>query len=248
MKPINAEVKAEHYPIRELFLREFFHRLIVYGYESQIASEKLKRELNKINPKNVPVQKEEKAKLFELNEPKNIVAIPIQKDAKRFAVNQVQSQKQFIPTKQTQNKYIQRIMRPVPNPPPKQIAPSKNMAKDKYIPSISTAQEDSALSKVLPFLNDESVANIECSGPNKPILINKYGSVQTSRLILTEDDIKAILQEISNKTKIPLISGTFKALFDNYLCTAVISDFVGSRFIIQRKPLPQMPPMSPPQR
>lgn len=97
------------------------------------------------------------------------------------------------------------------------------------------------LEKIKPFLNDPSVSSIECSGPEKQLIINKQGLVQTTNISLNQSEISAIVEEVSNKTRIPLVSGTFKAAFDNFIMTAVISEFVGTRFLIQRK-MPNMPP------
>jgi hypothetical protein len=128
------------------------------------------------------------------------------------------------------------------NPPPRQMPPPRAMAPTReYTPSIAS-QRELVLSRILPILNDPTVFSIECSGPDKPVLVNRYGSIQASQITLSAEDIKSVLQEISNRTRIPLITGAFKAAFDNFICTAVVSDFISSRFIIQRKPNPMMQP------
>ncbi len=93
----------------------------------------------------------------------------------------------------------------------------------------------SAFAKINNLLKDPSIQSIECTGQGKPILVNKSGLIQTSNVILTKDEISSILEEISDKTKIPLIQGLFKAMLGNLIITAVISDFVGTRFIMQKK-------------
>ena len=72
----------------------------------------------------------------------------------------------------------------------------------------------------------------------------RRGIAQQINLSFTSEDIKIFLKEISEKTKIPLLTGLFKVMFQNLIITAVISEFIGSKFIIEKKPiqsLPQMP-------
>jgi hypothetical protein len=97
------------------------------------------------------------------------------------------------------------------------------------------------LEKVLSFLKDPSVQAVECTGPEKNLLVNKSGRIQTTSLNLTKDQINSIMQTISEQTRIPLISGVFKAVFGQFLITAVISEYVGTRFIIQKRPRLPMP-------
>lgn len=86
------------------------------------------------------------------------------------------------------------------------------------------------------LLSDPLVQTIECPGPNKPILISKGGKIQSANLTLTNDEIKNAMSDISEKTRIPLMQGVFKAAFGNLIITSVMSEFVGTRFIIQKKP------------
>ncbi len=92
------------------------------------------------------------------------------------------------------------------------------------------------LSQLDGILSDPYVQTIECPGPNKPLLIYKGGAVQASKFNLTSDEIKGIIKDISEKTRIPLASGVFKAAYGNLIITAVMSDFVGTRFMVQKKP------------
>jgi len=89
--------------------------------------------------------------------------------------------------------------------------------------------------KIVPLLKDPNVFTIESPGPNKHVLVNRGGSIQTTPVTLTKEEISKIMQEISEKTRIPLVPGLFKAAFKNLLITAVVSDFVGTRFLIQKR-------------
>ncbi len=115
---------------------------------------------------------------------------------------------------------------------PKLPAPPKPQRIQKKIdfPSGINSEE-----KMYFILKDPSVTGIECPGPGKFILVNKSGRIQTTSLTLSEKDIDEIMSSISQKTRIPIIPGVFKAVFGNFLIIAVISQFAGTRFIIQKR-------------
>lgn len=103
------------------------------------------------------------------------------------------------------------------------------------IPLPLTQQILPSMLKLNFLVADPSVSSIECPGPNKPLLVNKGGMIQATNILLTKDEVDNIIREFSEKTRIPLIQGTFKAVFGRLLVTAVISEFVGTRFIIQKR-------------
>ena len=93
----------------------------------------------------------------------------------------------------------------------------------------------SSMGKINSLLNDPAVQMIECLGPEKQILVYKSGVIQNTNIVLNNEEINLLMKELSEKTKIPLISGVFKTALGNMVITAVISDFIGTRFMIQRK-------------
>lgn len=99
----------------------------------------------------------------------------------------------------------------------------------------SSTQGRINLGKVAQLLRDPSVLSVECTGPGKHLLVNRAGVIQTTPVTLTKEEIDQILGEISVQTQIPIVPGIFKALLKNILLTAVVSDYVGTRFIIQKR-------------
>jgi len=92
-----------------------------------------------------------------------------------------------------------------------------------------------SLEKIAPLLKDPTIQSIECIGENKPITINRFGAIQTTNISLSKEEINNILKELSEKTRIPLTTGVFKVAYGPIILTAIISEFVGTRFIIKRK-------------
>ena len=81
---------------------------------------------------------------------------------------------------------------------------------------------------------DPSVLSVECPGPGRNVLVNRSGVIQTTPLILNKEEIDELMDEISDKTRIPIVSGLFKAAFQDLIMTAVVSEFVGTRFMMQK--------------
>ena len=100
---------------------------------------------------------------------------------------------------------------------------------------IDISQNQDSMKKIYPFISDPQVQSVECKGPGKPILVLKRGIIQVTNIILSNEEIEALIKNISDKTRIPLMKGLFKALFGNLIITAVISEFVGTRFIIEKR-------------
>lgn len=96
-------------------------------------------------------------------------------------------------------------------------------------------QKISGLAYINNLLTDPAVQSLECTGPGKPILVNRNGMIQATPFTMDTEDINALMREISERTRIPLVQGLFRAALGNLLITAVISDLIGARFIIQKR-------------
>jgi hypothetical protein len=100
---------------------------------------------------------------------------------------------------------------------------------------ITAGKESINLGKIASILKDPSVMSLECPGTGKNILVNRSGVIQTSPLTLNKEEINTLMQKFSEKTRIPIVTGLYKAVFSDLLITAVISDYVGTRFIIHKR-------------
>ena len=88
--------------------------------------------------------------------------------------------------------------------------------------------------KIIPLLNDPSVSTIECQGADKPLVIIRTGQRQMTKIVLSAGEIKTILKHVSDVAHIPLLEGVFRAAVDNFSINAVISEMIGSRFVIKK--------------
>ena len=111
--------------------------------------------------------------------------------------------------------------KPAQGKAPQQPAPAKQL-----VPTME---------KLLPFLADPSVNAINCPGPGRNLILTRAGVLQQIQFTLTKDEIRIFLEDISAKTRIPLLPGLFKVIYQNMLITAVVSEYLDTKFIIEKR-------------
>lgn len=122
------------------------------------------------------------------------------------------------------------------NPPLIKISQiNKPIIKQKPRINYSIQSQLSATEKLNTLIKDPYVNEIECSGAENPLSVKKSGMTQNTQIILSIDEIYEIIAEFSQKTRIPVISGRIKAALNDLVITAVLSETLGPRFIIQKK-------------
>ena len=104
----------------------------------------------------------------------------------------------------------------------------------RFLEKTPVGPKKAPIEKITPFLRDNTIVSIECPGPGKNILVKKYNQVNVTKLALTEEEIKSIIEYYAKEAKIPLVGGILKAAVGNNIISAVISEFVGSRFVINK--------------
>lgn len=97
-------------------------------------------------------------------------------------------------------------------------------------------QDNTKLGSLIYLLSDPNVSSLECPGPGKPIVLNKSGSMESSSMTFSQEEIKTVMDEVARKTGQKFDSGFVKAAVGNFIISAVISEFVGTRFVMQKLP------------
>ena len=249
---------------RILFLREFSLQLVAASAKDEelkelIRIEKLKRKYlegdDKIPDINLIYEtKEHETKDYEIKEPQVKTSEKYQPPLLKYN----QPARQFIkPVKQAKpifkkiptSSYPQKpLSQPTfqPSKPvitqtlsPTQLSqPITTQAPQQPPPQPPTKQleglEESVM-KLNPLIRDQAVQMIECPGAGKNILVKAKNKMNITRIILNENEIKNIINYFSRSSKIPIVGGILKAALDNLLISAVVSEYVGSRFIITKK-------------
>lgn len=88
--------------------------------------------------------------------------------------------------------------------------------------------------RLINLINDPLVSTIEYTGERLPIRINLNGRLQNTRIFLSGEEVKSILDYVSKKTKIPFENQIFKVMIDNVLFNAIVSSKMGVRFLIRK--------------
>ena len=92
---------------------------------------------------------------------------------------------------------------------------------------------DIDLGKLNPLLKDPVVKIIECHGSDKNIYV-RTNSLKKTNIVLTKPEIDEIIEIFSKKTKIPAIEGVFKVVVGKTIFSAIVSETIGSKFIIRK--------------
>jgi len=112
--------------------------------------------------------------------------------------------------------------------------PSRIQALTTIQPQAQPRPEGFSLGKLDQLIRDPSIQLVECPGPNRNVLVKRYNKTNTTRIVLNQSEITDIIDIFSVKAKIPVVGGILKAAVGNLIISAVISEFVGSRFIINK--------------
>ncbi|HPD81789.1 MAG TPA: hypothetical protein PK357_01680 [Candidatus Pacearchaeota archaeon] len=92
------------------------------------------------------------------------------------------------------------------------------------------------LGKLNPLINDRFVKIIECYGPNENLFVKGSMGIKKTGIALTDEEIKKIINKFSEETKIPANEGIFKVASGKLMFSAIISETIGSKFIISKIP------------
>ena len=85
------------------------------------------------------------------------------------------------------------------------------------------------------LLKDRTVSSIECSGPGQEIVIVRAGQKQFTKIVLGPEEINKFLEKIAEKAMVPLMEGVFKVAVNDFFIKAIVSEMVGSRFVIKKQ-------------
>lgn len=94
--------------------------------------------------------------------------------------------------------------------------------------------KDIDLAKLNPLINDPMVNAIECYGPEENIVVKGRMGIKKTPIILTKEEINDTIDRFSRETRIPVQEGVFKVVTGRLILLAIISELVGSKFVIKK--------------
>jgi|GEM_PF-606294 hypothetical protein len=164
-------------------------------------------------------------------------------EPKRIEINKMDMSALVAPIRRPEHK--RPVVRPEPvvpqRVPIKQVAPPIRDAPvtQKPSPIVVGASPEGEVSsegygKISPLLDDPSISTIECEGAGKPVMVIRAGQRQITRIVLTPEDVKGVLDKVADEAHVPLLEGVFRATITGFSINAVISEMIGSRFVIKK--------------
>ncbi|MFA5259085.1 MAG: hypothetical protein WC979_07800 [Candidatus Pacearchaeota archaeon] len=209
------QIKAHQ---RIIFLNRFVKEILINLSEKERIEEKI--ELGRLKQKLTP---EDSKDIFR----QMIKSVSTEDKRKPIVYRKTVPLKPAVMSKPIQP--IQRQMAPRQTTPEPVARPLPQNLLSK-----NSGSGESGMKKIDPLLKDISILAIECPGPEKNILLKRNNETNRAKLTLNQNEINMIIENFSKQARIPIVGGILKAAVGNMVISAVISDFVGSRFIINK--------------
>jgi hypothetical protein len=128
------------------------------------------------------------------------------------------------------------ISRPVTrqfNNPTFNIPESKLPPHLEYLKPVATSTTEIDLFKLNPLIKDSAVKIITGS-PDEAVSVTGTMGTKPTSIVLNKEDIDRIINVFSTMSKIPATEGIYKVAIGSLVLSAIISNVVGSRFVIKK--------------
>jgi hypothetical protein len=118
-----------------------------------------------------------------------------------------------------------------------------------YLKPVPTAGTEIDLFKLNPLIKDPAVRIIEVN-PDEKVMVTGTMGTRPTGIIMNKEDINRVINKFSEISKIPVTEGVYKVVTGNLILSAIISDVIGSKFVIKKMAYPmrqqyQNPPIIP---
>lgn len=120
--------------------------------------------------------------------------------------------------------------KPILKVPEPRLPPTMDYLK----PSPSRTNVEMDLGKLNPIIQDPLVKVIECNGPEENVFVRGAMGTKPTRIVLNKEEIDEVIKTFSEETRIPADEGVFKAVTGRLIISAIVSETVGSKFIIKK--------------
>lgn len=141
------------------------------------------------------------------------------------------------PVKKRHRLFMHRKPKMMPKPliqQPELQKPTQPVKSINTSPTPQPRPQGLVLGKLEPLLKDKSIQSLECPGPGKNVLIKRHNQINATKITLSQEDISNTINSFAQEAKIPVMGGILKAAVGDLIISAVISEFVGSRFILNK--------------
>jgi len=234
-----SQIKPEY---RIIFLKKFAAELVINSGEPELIEEKIREQIKveKLQQKFLRPIETKSPEGFQKSISSSFFQQPVYSKKTeelikrdyfhRMPIFQRTSPPQQIPVQKLRRSISISAAKPASPKPSPQLQPSIGMVE----PEAQPRPEDLEVGKLASFLKDPSIQLIECPGPGRNLLVKRYSKINTTKVTLNQVEITNIINNFAQQARIPVIGGILKAAVGDLVISAVISEFVGSRFIINK--------------
>lgn len=249
-----SSLKLSNLDKRKIFLLEFTKELIKNS-EKTFQPEFMTKEVSEMMPETREkiklVEPEPYKKIKPVSEkfPKEFPKFP--KLPQKFPLKPVIRKRPLVkkgfPVKKRFRELPQQIPKRIfkPRPPRNYIlrVPQQELPPQfQYLKPIP-GEKQVDLGKLNPLLKDHAVRNIECDGSGKRVVVTGTMGMRATNIILTKEEIDDVIEKFSEASKIPASPGVFRVVIGRLILYAIISEVVGTRFMIKKMYVPPKTPV-----
>ena len=214
---------------RELFLLTFTKQLILNSKNIEIfkLEELLKRKDNIQDIDEIKQEVKEKLHTKQIDKKVSLSKDPFSKKSEERRILRPKFKRRETPILPPRK--ILRVHKPTKLPP--QFSYLQPTVTDKSID----------LGKLNILIQDRNVQSIECEGEDTKVLVIGTMGKKPTTIVLSKEEIGGVIDKFSQESKIPKTMGIFKVAVGKLMLTAMISESVGTRFVIKK--IQDKPPM-----
>ena len=114
------------------------------------------------------------------------------------------------------------------------IPPPRLPQRFQYLKPLPMEKEIDLGEKLNPFIKDSGVQSIECNGPDEIVKVSGTMGTKPTGIKLEKEEIDAVIEKFSKATKIPYSEGIFRVAYGRLMFLAVVSEIIGSKFVIKK--------------
>jgi hypothetical protein len=231
-----VELKLKKRELGILIFRTFAKELIINSSSSYIA--KLQTIVEKDKEEHPHEKHKPKIKIKELHEErKRKLQDNLKEQLLRNQILKREQSRQLI--EQRRNLTFEKLKLSVPE--------TRLPERFNYLKPTPVEAQVELGNKIDILIQDPNVEAIECPGENEEVIVRGTMGEQKTEIKLSKKEIDDLINTFSELTKIPISEGIYKVVYGKLILLAVVSEVVGSKFLIKKmKKQPPMPNFSPP--
>lgn len=111
--------------------------------------------------------------------------------------------------------------------------PKQQVQTIRVNPQVQSNATGPNFGRLVSIINDPLVNYLDCPGAKKEISVKKLGRIFKLDIVLSEEEIQAIIKSFSENARIPLVEGMLKARIKDLEMVAVVS-VAGSSFVLKK--------------